>query len=85
VVAETFLNHSRAGTRRGAAATNGVQLRSKSKTRAVPFPASSSFDSSLTAFGERLRRLILEMHDLALQNCEVLKRRLPAGRFERAD
>jgi DNA-binding HxlR family transcriptional regulator len=36
---------------------------------------------SLTPFGERLRRLILQMHDLALQNCEVLKRRPPAGRF----
>ncbi len=40
---------------------------------------------SLTPFGKRLRGLILEMHDLALQNCEVLKRRPPAGRFERAD
>lgn len=38
---------------------------------------------SLTPFGERLRRLILEMHDLALQNCDLLKRRPPAGRFEK--
>src|ERR1700690_38014 len=38
---------------------------------------------SLTPFGERLRGLILQMHDLARQNCEVLKRRPPAGRFER--
>ena len=36
---------------------------------------------SLTPFGERLRNLILTMHDLALQNCELLKRRPPAGRF----
>jgi DNA-binding HxlR family transcriptional regulator len=36
---------------------------------------------SLTPFGERLRGLILHMHDLALQNCTVLKRRPPAGRF----
>lgn len=36
---------------------------------------------SLTPFGERLRTLILEMHDLALQNCDLLKRRPPAGRF----
>lgn len=40
---------------------------------------------SLTPFGERLRRLILEMHDLALQNCALLKRRPPAGRFEKQD
>ena len=39
---------------------------------------------SLTPFGERLRGLILEMHDLARQNCELLKRRPPVGRFERA-
>jgi DNA-binding HxlR family transcriptional regulator len=38
---------------------------------------------SLTPFGERLRGLILEMHELALQNCAALKRRPPAGRFER--
>jgi DNA-binding HxlR family transcriptional regulator len=38
---------------------------------------------SLTPFGERLRRLILEMHELALKSCEVLKRRPPAGRFAR--
>lgn len=38
---------------------------------------------SLTPFGERLRGLILKMHDLALQNCDVLKRRPPAGRFEK--
>ena len=40
---------------------------------------------SLTPFGERLRSLILEMHDLALQNCQLLKRRPPAGRFEKPD
>ncbi len=39
---------------------------------------------SLTPFGERLRALILEMHNLALQNCEILKRRPVAGRFARA-
>ena len=39
---------------------------------------------SLTPFGERLRGLILTMHDLALQNCELLKRRPTAGRFARA-
>jgi DNA-binding HxlR family transcriptional regulator len=39
---------------------------------------------SLTPFGERLRLLILEMHNLALQNCDVLKRRPPAGRFAKA-
>jgi DNA-binding HxlR family transcriptional regulator len=39
---------------------------------------------SLTPFGRRLRSLILKMHDLARRNCEVLKRRPPAGRFERA-
>jgi DNA-binding HxlR family transcriptional regulator len=39
---------------------------------------------SLTPFGEKLRGLVLEMHELALKNCEVLKRRPPAGRFERA-
>ncbi len=38
---------------------------------------------SLTPFGERLRGLIRQMHDLALDNCAVLKRRPPAGRFER--
>jgi DNA-binding HxlR family transcriptional regulator len=38
---------------------------------------------SLTPFGERLRGLIQEMHEVALQNCAVLKRRPPAGRFER--
>jgi DNA-binding HxlR family transcriptional regulator len=38
---------------------------------------------ALTPFGERLRGLILQMHDLARQNCEVLKRRPPAGRFVR--
>ncbi len=38
---------------------------------------------SLTPFGERLRDMILEMHDLALKNCELLKRRPPAGRFEK--
>jgi hypothetical protein len=27
--------------------------------------------------------MILQMHDLALQNCAVLKRRPPAGRFAR--
>jgi DNA-binding HxlR family transcriptional regulator len=39
---------------------------------------------SLTPFGERLRGLILEMHELALKNCDLLKRRPPAGRFEQA-
>jgi len=39
---------------------------------------------SLAPFGEKLRGLVLEMHELALKNCEVLKRRPPAGRFERA-
>jgi DNA-binding HxlR family transcriptional regulator len=39
---------------------------------------------SLTPFGARLRNLILTMHDLALQNCELLKRRPTAGRFARA-
>ena len=39
---------------------------------------------SLTPFGEKLRSLVLAMHELALKNCEVLKRRPPAGRFERA-
>ena len=38
---------------------------------------------SLTAFGEKLRNLILEMHTLALQSHELLKRRPPAGRFEK--
>ena len=38
---------------------------------------------SLTPFGDRLRGLIRQMHDLALQNCAVLKRRPPAGRFAR--
>jgi len=38
---------------------------------------------SLTPFGERLRDLILAMHDLALQSCDLLKRRPPAGRFEK--
>ena len=36
---------------------------------------------SLTPFGHRLRRLILAMHDLARKNCDLLKRRPPAGRF----
>jgi len=40
---------------------------------------------SLTPFGEKLRRLILEMHDLARQSCGLLKRRPPVGRFERPD
>jgi DNA-binding HxlR family transcriptional regulator len=40
---------------------------------------------SLSPFGESLRGLILEMHDLALQNCALLKRRPPAGRFEKPD
>jgi DNA-binding HxlR family transcriptional regulator len=39
---------------------------------------------SLTPFGERLRGLILEMHQLALQNCDLLKRRPPSGRFAKA-
>jgi DNA-binding HxlR family transcriptional regulator len=38
---------------------------------------------SLTEFGERLRGLIMEMHGVALQNCELLKRRPSAGRFEK--
>ena len=38
---------------------------------------------SLTPFGERLRGLILNMHSLALQNCDLLKRRPPAGRFQK--
>ena len=40
---------------------------------------------ALTPFGQRLRRLILDMHDLARQSCEVLKRRPPSGRFEKTD
>ena len=40
---------------------------------------------SLTRFGERLRGLILQMHELARQNCEVLKRRPPTGRFDRTN
>jgi hypothetical protein len=32
-------------------------------------------------FGERLRGLILNMYNIALQNCDLLKRRPPAGRF----
>ena len=40
---------------------------------------------SLTPFGDRLRGLILEMHNLAMQSSDLLKRRPPAGRFERAD
>jgi len=40
---------------------------------------------SLTPFGERLRGLIVQMHDLARQNCDVLKRRPPAGRFDRTN
>jgi len=39
---------------------------------------------ALTPFGEKLRRLVWEMHALALKNCEVLKRRPPVGRFARA-
>ncbi len=39
---------------------------------------------SLTPFGEKLRSLVLEMHNLALKNCQLLKRRPPAGRFARA-
>jgi DNA-binding HxlR family transcriptional regulator len=39
---------------------------------------------SRTPFGEKLRGLVLEMHELALKNCELLRRRLLAGRFERA-
>jgi DNA-binding HxlR family transcriptional regulator len=39
---------------------------------------------SLTPFGERLRGLILEMHNLAMKNCDVLKRRPTAGRFAKA-
>ena len=40
---------------------------------------------ALTPFGESLRGLILHMHELARQNCPLLKRRPPAGRFERAN
>jgi DNA-binding HxlR family transcriptional regulator len=40
---------------------------------------------SLTSFGEKLRILILEMHELARQSCHVLRRRPPAGRFEKAN
>jgi DNA-binding HxlR family transcriptional regulator len=36
---------------------------------------------ALTPFGQSLRRLILDMHSLALHNCDLLKRRPPAGRF----
>jgi DNA-binding HxlR family transcriptional regulator len=38
---------------------------------------------SLTEFGEQLRSLVLEMHELALRNQKILKRRPPAGRFEK--
>jgi DNA-binding HxlR family transcriptional regulator len=40
---------------------------------------------SLTPFGDSLRGMILEMHEIALQNCALLKRRPPAGRFEKPD
>lgn len=36
---------------------------------------------SLTSFGGQLRVLVLEMHELAMQNHKILKRRPPAGRF----
>ncbi|MGZ8900541.1 MAG: winged helix-turn-helix transcriptional regulator [Limisphaerales bacterium] len=39
---------------------------------------------SLTAFGHQLQKLVLEMHQLALRNCDSLKRRPTAGRFARA-
>lgn len=39
---------------------------------------------SLTDFGKQLQNLVVEMHQLALRNCESLKRRPVAGRFERA-
>jgi DNA-binding HxlR family transcriptional regulator len=39
---------------------------------------------SLTQFGRQLQDLVLAMHQLALKNCESLKRRPAAGRFERA-
>ena len=39
---------------------------------------------SLAQFGQQLRSLVLQMHELALKNCDVLKRRPPAGRVERA-
>ncbi len=39
---------------------------------------------SLTPFGEQLRGLVLQMHNLARRNCAVLRRRPPAGRFEKA-
>jgi DNA-binding HxlR family transcriptional regulator len=35
---------------------------------------------SLSPFGGQLRELVLNMHQLALKNCEALKRRPPAGR-----
>ncbi len=38
---------------------------------------------SLTPFGQELRSLVLGMHELARKNCDLLKRRPPAGRFER--
>jgi DNA-binding HxlR family transcriptional regulator len=38
---------------------------------------------SLTTFGQELQDLVLSMHQLALRNCDSLKRRPPAGRFER--
>jgi len=40
---------------------------------------------ALTEFGERMRGLILEMHQVARQSCETLKRRPPVGRFARAE
>ncbi len=39
---------------------------------------------SLTQFGQQLRGLVLQMHELARRNCAVLRRRPPAGRFEKA-
>jgi len=39
---------------------------------------------ALTPLGESLRRIILDMHNLARQNCDLLKRRPPSGRFHKA-
>src|SRR5690349_12991591 len=39
---------------------------------------------ALTPFGEKLQGMILEMHHLALQSKDQLKRRPPAGRFAKA-
>ena len=39
---------------------------------------------SLTPFGEQLRTMVLQMHNLAMRNCELLKRRPPAGKHAKA-